>query len=89
MNAYVSKEELNLLPVDRISHKDHFSAARNLRRPAGGPLVRRIAAWVSRGLERRAVMAELHELSDRELADIGLGRSEISRVFDPSFVGRR
>ena len=37
----------------------------------------------------RRVMAELRDLTDRELADIGLSRGEISRVFDPSFVRRR
>ncbi len=31
---------------------------------------------------RQAVKSELSRLSDRELADIGLSRSEISHVFD-------
>ena len=85
MNAYVSKEELNLLPTDRISHKQHFSEARTLRRGSRGGLL----TWLSNLMERHTVMSELRDLSDRELADIGLSRSEISRVFDPSFVRRR
>ena len=38
---------------------------------------------------RRAVLDELSALSDRELADIGLNRNELSRVFDPQFAKQR
>jgi uncharacterized protein YjiS (DUF1127 family) len=39
-------------------------------------LFRRYRAWKRREAERR----ELHHLTDRELADIGISRSEIERV---------
>ncbi|MFC0409227.1 DUF1127 domain-containing protein [Roseomonas elaeocarpi] len=38
-------------------------------------------ARLSEGLARRRAMAELQELSDRELADIGLNRAEIPGLF--------
>ncbi|WP_372623000.1 DUF1127 domain-containing protein [Falsiroseomonas sp.] len=34
---------------------------------------------------RRSTYESLRQLSDRELADIGLTRGEISRVFEPDF----
>ena len=39
--------------------------------------------------QRRAVLDELSLLTDRELADIGLNRNELGRVFDPRFVQSR
>lgn len=45
---------------------------------------------LSRGLavlsQRRAVRNELYSLTDRELADIGLNRYDVERVFDPEFA---
>jgi uncharacterized protein YjiS (DUF1127 family) len=38
---------------------------------------------------RRAVIDELNMLTDRELADIGLSRSELGQVFDARFQARR
>ncbi|MFT8246284.1 DUF1127 domain-containing protein [Roseomonas sp. BN140053] len=51
--------------------------------PAGGWL-RGLLARMAEGLNRRRAMAELRELSDRELADIGLTRSEIPFIFAAS-----
>ncbi|WP_439595599.1 DUF1127 domain-containing protein [Falsiroseomonas sp.] len=44
-------------------------------------LGRTIASWP----ERRQTYENLRSLTDRELADIGLTRGEISRVFEPDF----
>jgi uncharacterized protein YjiS (DUF1127 family) len=38
---------------------------------------------------RRAVINELDALSDHELADIGLARVDVPRVFDRDFVSSR
>jgi uncharacterized protein YjiS (DUF1127 family) len=38
---------------------------------------------------RRSAYEELRQLSDRELADIGLTRGDIGRVFEPSFRAPR
>ena len=83
MNAFVSKEELALLPADRINYPEHFADAQS-RRSKGG-LIARLQAW----FERRSVAAELNALSDRELADIGLSRAELGQVFEPAFARRR
>ena len=45
--------------------------------------------WFSNLLQRRAVLDELGSLSDHELTDIGLTRSDIPRVFDRAFVAQR
>ncbi|MBC7801826.1 MAG: DUF1127 domain-containing protein [Gemmatimonadaceae bacterium] len=55
-------------------------------------LFQRMRAMISSLLampRRRAVIDELGSLSDRELADIGLNRAELSRVFDPRFIQAR
>jgi uncharacterized protein YjiS (DUF1127 family) len=51
--------------------------------------VRAAVAWINERMERRAVLDDLSALSDRELADIGLARSDIPSVFDPGFAARR
>jgi uncharacterized protein YjiS (DUF1127 family) len=38
---------------------------------------------------RQAVLFELSALSDHELSDIGLVRTDLSRVFDPAFYNSR
>ena len=38
---------------------------------------------------RRALIDELSMLSDHELADIGLNRAELDRVFDRDFAAAR
>ncbi len=61
--------------------------AAGLRRFFGG-LGRAVAAIGSALLswpERRRTYENLRGLTDRELADIGLTRGEISRVFEPEF----
>jgi len=45
-------------------------------------LVMAVAAW----RQRQAVLQEMQTMSDRELADIGLSRGDLSRVFDPAFA---
>lgn len=62
------------------------------------PMVpRRPASWLSQVMaapmrlvtkltERHRVMNELAHLSDRDLADLGITRYDIPRVFDPAFA---
>lgn len=58
--------------------------AERLQRVFGGlaALGRALLSWN----ERSTTYANLRTLSDRELADIGLTRGDISRVFEPGFV---
>lgn len=50
---------------------------------------RRAVQWVLDMPRRRAVINELDALSDHELADIGLSRVDVTRVFDRSFGEQR
>ena len=47
-----------------------------------GTLASRVSAWAA----RQTAEAELAGMTDRELADIGLSRSDIPRVSDRDFV---
>ncbi len=83
MNAFTSKEEIALLPSNRISFAEHYETDRvSRRRPS---LFARVAAF----FERQATLSELGQLTDRELADIGLHRAELGRVFEPNFATSR
>ena len=90
MNVRVAKEELELLLPTTMSHYFHDepmqAAVPAVRRPG---LFARMWQWLVEMPKRRAVLDELNMLSDHELADIGLNRSELPRVFDPSFVAER
>ena len=77
MNAPLSKEQLELLMSDRLSVRARPGFLSRVRTA--------LASWA----ERRVVLAELRALSDRELADIGLHRADLPRVFDPAFASAR
>jgi len=62
--------------------------AQEVRQTSGG--------WIARGLRavtewyrRQAVLHEMAMMTDRELADIGLSRGDLPRVFDPAFAADR
>ena len=59
--------------------------------PRGGLRGRLASAvqWLAEAPRRRAVINELESLSDYELADIGLTRADLPRVFDRDFAGGR
>jgi uncharacterized protein YjiS (DUF1127 family) len=67
----------------------------NLLAPAATPADSRksgLAAWLSARVaafqawrQDREAAAELAAMSNHELMDIGLSRSDLSRVFDPAF----
>jgi uncharacterized protein YjiS (DUF1127 family) len=82
MNAHFAKNHMaHLLPAGL------GDADADAQRASG--FGRRIAdalAWLVAMPRRRAVLDELQMLTDRELSDIGIARSELKRVFDPAFV---
>jgi uncharacterized protein YjiS (DUF1127 family) len=87
MNARVAKEEIALLmPTTLASYADTAYAAPVPQAPSA---FARAVRWLVDLPRRRAVLAELAALSDHELTDIGLNRSELARVFDPSFAAQR
>jgi uncharacterized protein YjiS (DUF1127 family) len=50
-----------------------------------GRFVTALAEW----RQRQAVLQEMQTMSDRELSDIGLARSDLVRVFDAKFAADR
>lgn len=87
MNAPLSADQLALLMSNSLSHS---SAVVQAVHPLTlGVRLRQFAAYLRSLPQRRSVMNELASLSDRELADIGLHRAEMGRVFDPKFVEAR
>jgi uncharacterized protein YjiS (DUF1127 family) len=93
MNAHNSKHELAFkLPAMMSYHATWDDADYEPVIP-----VRRHRSWlrarftwareaIARYRERQGVRAELASMTDRELADIGMSRYDISRVFDPEFA---
>lgn len=79
-DAYTPSNELALLPANRISYTGHHAP----RHPARRSVFASIAAF----FQRQSTIREMASLSDRELTDIGLSRSDLDRVFDVDFSPR-
>lgn len=97
MNAPLAKEQMALLMSDSLTMRDSYAPGTDgtiaEQRPSG---LGRLAALCRNAMmalvempRRRAVLDELSVLTDRELADIGLNRAELNRVFDPAFAKTR
>jgi uncharacterized protein YjiS (DUF1127 family) len=68
------------VPADGAERARAFTVTR----PSG--LVGRARAWLAQAQRRRQAMNELQMLTDHELSDIGLVRSEIPMIFEPGFA---
>ena len=91
MNAPLTKEHIALLMSDSLTYRTP-GVEEVAPRPAAAGLLGRLraaAAYLVSLPQRRAVLDELSILTDRELADIGLNRGELGRVFDPRFAESR
>ena len=79
--------EFDSLRREAMRQRDEH-IARLLKRAFGG-LVAGLGAVGSALLSwprRRATYSHLHQLSDRELSDIGIARADIARVFEADYV---
>ena len=94
MNAPLAKEQIALLMADSLTYRspavDGMEGAFAAPEPSTfwGKLARAIRS-IADLPRRRAVVHELASLSDRELADIGLSRNQVGKVFDPAFQALR
>jgi uncharacterized protein YjiS (DUF1127 family) len=89
MSAHAARDDISLLRSNSFSHyfKDE-SDYMVQPEPRGLHLFARIGSalrWLADLPRRRAVLDELGSLSDHELADIGLTRADLPRVFDADF----
>jgi uncharacterized protein YjiS (DUF1127 family) len=90
MNAPTAEDqfEFSLGNLSYIGPRYEESQTARVNSPSGetkswlGRLVSAIAEW----RQHQVVLQEMQTMSDRELSDIGLSRSDISRVFDRSFA---
>lgn len=74
------------LSIGSLGESYHQTAA---RRTAGQALARRLGdalAGIVAFLRRGSVVSELNGMSDRELMDIGLSRSDVHSVFNRDFA---
>lgn len=81
MNAPLAKEQIALLMSDTVTYR--ASPVQGTGRTGRSGLARIISNAVRAVVEfprRQAVLNELSQLSDRELADIGLQRAELKQV---------
>jgi uncharacterized protein YjiS (DUF1127 family) len=72
----------NLTYIDASVEEANFVARGAPSKPHG---LRTLIAAFSLWREKHAAISEMEMLSDRELADIGLNRSDVHRVFDQSY----
>jgi uncharacterized protein YjiS (DUF1127 family) len=79
-------EQIEAIRAQAVAARD-AAVALMLQRSAAtiwsalGAVATAIVTWP----ERRAAYSRLRALGDRELADIGLTRGDIPRIFDPDF----
>lgn len=90
MSAPIAKDQLGF-SLGNLSYID--SSFDEGAAPLVKPQDRGTSTWLARVLarfaewqRRRAVIAEMATMTDHELADIGLSRADLARVFDPAFA---
>ena len=99
MNTPFPNNEFRFSLPDNLRFSDSvregYQATGETHAAIGRALTRKIADAIARMVtfaRRGSTLAELRGMSDRELADMGLGRSDLPRVFDADFAsehGRR
>ena len=87
MNPRFHQEQIGLFPATQPTGRIAARTA-GFRRAFGtiGQAFAVLGEALATFPRRRGTYAALRQLSDRELADIGLTRGEIPRVFEPDFA---
>lgn len=83
MSAHVAKDGMTFLMPGSSG------ATTSPRRRPVARHIRAAVTWLAGMVRQRALIEELGRLSDHELADIGLTRSDLPRIFDPAFTASR
>ncbi len=83
MNAPLTNEQLTLLSSNTVAYRSTpvQTGSKRGAKPGLFEMVANAIRWVAEFPRRRAVLDELGRLTDRELNDIGLTRSELRQVF--------
>jgi len=96
MNALTSKDQFtfslgNASYIDHTYNEYDEPAAVGVKTPRHGiaPWLKNAVAAFAAWRHRQVVLQEMAMMTDRELADIGLTRSDLARVFDPVFATDR
>jgi uncharacterized protein YjiS (DUF1127 family) len=92
MTTRVAKEEIAILMPSRLTHyftDDRETLPATEGTTLGGRIATgfaRVRTWLGARRANEQAVNELARLSDHELSDIGLVRSDLLRVNDPEFV---
>ena len=90
MNVHVSKEEVEYhLPTvipDYFRDEPECAPRIEERRPGLFARLKAGLCWIAEIRKRQAAIEELSRLSDHDLADIGVSRADLPRMFDPAFA---
>ena len=84
MNVRATKDEMAIMMPATVSTFAPVVPARGLFAKIGDAV-----RWLAELPRRHALIDELSTLSDHELADIGLNRSDLDLVFDRQFTAER
>ncbi|MGA3401135.1 MAG: DUF1127 domain-containing protein [Acetobacteraceae bacterium] len=87
MSALTSKSQF-AFELPNLTYIDASLEEANFRAPAVPSQPHGLSAWIAAfraWREKQVAINELEMMSDRELADIGLNRADVHRVFDDAF----
>lgn len=85
MNPRQTQEQIGLFPAATQAQADAQTGSSRSVFGVIGQALAAIGTALATWPERRATYEKLRRLTDRELADIGIARGDITRVFEPDF----